>query len=423
MSADANELVRIEGVDALRRAFDRSERVGAEPEPRILVQQYRWRQPEDIPPRPWIYGDLLMRGTVSATVAPGGVGKTSLLIAEALAIVTGRPLLNAPVHDEPKRVWVLNLEEPEDELARRIQAACRHWSIPEAEIACRLFVNAGPGNALLTADLKKPGYVDESLFGELECAMMAARVDVLVLDPFVSSHALDENDNVQIDRVVKRWSRLAQRTRSAVHIVHHTRKSDATITSESARGAKALVDAARTVRVLNPATPEEISALGLQPDARVFSARQDKQNMAAGNDDRVWYLVRGVSLENGPPPDEVGVVVAIASPKNGSSALDVATILAIQTALAGLDRGYDQRASDWAGLDVAPILDLNSAEKAHKQILSHTIGDLVRRGLLVRADAYDKRAGRNRPVVRVGNPPTTPQSTNETVDDCGSVVD
>lgn len=423
MSADANELVRTDGLDALRRAFDRSERVGAEPVPRILVQQYRWRQPEDIPPRPWIYGQLLMRGTVSATVAPGGVGKTSLLIAEALAMATGRSLLTTPVHDGPKHVWILNLEEPEDELARRIQAACRHWSIPEGDIARRLFVNAGPGSALLTADSKKPGYVDESLFAELECAMMAARVDVLVLDPFVSSHALDENDNVQIDRVVKRWSRLAQRTRSAVHIVHHTRKADAAITSESARGAKALVDAARTVRILNPATPDDIGALGLQPDARAFYARRDKQNMAAGNDERAWFLVRSVSLENGPPADAVGVVIPIPSPKTGSSELDVATIQAIQAALDGKDRGYDLRASDWAGLDVAPILNLNPADKAHRRILDHTIGDLVRRGLLVRADAYDKRAGRNRPVVRVGKSPASPQSTDESVDECGTVVD
>lgn len=421
MSADANELVRTEGLEALRRAFDRSERVGAEPEPTIQAKPYRWRRPGDIPPRPWLYGRLLMRGTVSATVAPGGVGKTSLLIAEMLAMATGRPLLNCAVHGGPKTVWLWNLEEPQDELARRIQAACLYWSISEGDIAGRLFVNAGPANALMTAASSTLGYVDQAQFTELESAMLAAQVDLLVLDPFVSSHALDENDNAQVDRVVKRWGLLAQRTQSAVHIVHHTRKSDAAITSESARGAKAFVDAARTVRVLSPATSDEIAALGLQPDARAFYARQDKQNMAAGNDERARYLVRGISLGNGPPADEVGVVVWIPGPEATSADLDTATILAIQVALDGKDRGYNQRAGDWAGLDIAPILNLNPEDKAHKRKLNHTIGDLVRRSLLIKADQYDKRAGRKRPILRVGSPAVPPQSQDRRVDDCESV--
>ncbi|RYG85085.1 MAG: recombinase RecA, partial [Alphaproteobacteria bacterium] len=352
---------------------------------------------------------------------PGGVGKTSLLIAEALAMASGRPLLHEIVHGGPQRIWLWNLEEPEDELARRIQATALHHAMSAGDIGDRLFVNAGPDNALLTASATMPGYVHEEVFSDLEREIQKRGIDVLVIDPFVSSHALDENDNVQIDRVVKRWSRLAQAARCAVHIIHHTRKSDQTVASESARGAKALVDAARMVRVLNLATAEELATMNLQPHMRVFHARRDKQNLSAGHDERSWYVLQSVSLGNGPPADDVGVVAAIEGPESAPNQFSAETIGAIQQVLDGKDRGYDQRASDWAGIDMAPILKLNPEDKAQRLRIRHTLGLLVQQAFLVRADAPHPRAGRTRPVVRVGKPALPPQSSDSSVDECGSV--
>lgn len=423
MTLDANGLARDKGVDALRLAADEARPFqDGKPESRLIAaSRYSWRSPAGIDPRPWIYGRVLMRGTVSATIAPGGVGKTSLLIAEALAMVSGRPLLNEIVHGGAQRVWLWNLEEPEDELARRIQAAALHHVMSATDLGDRLFVNAGPDNALLTAAATINGYVHEAVFVELERDIRKHRIDVLVIDPFVSSHALDENDNVQIDRVVKRWSRLAQAASCAVHIIHHTRKSDQTIGSESARGAKALVDAARMVRVLNVATAEEMAALELQPDVRAFHTRRDKQNLAAGQEQRSWYLLQSVSLGNGPPADDVGVVAAVRGPASAPNQLTAETIGAIQEALEGKDRGYDQRASDWAGIDMAPILGLNPEDKPQRLRIRHTLGLLIQQTFLLRADAPHPRAGRTRPVVRVGKPALPPQSRDDSADDRGSV--
>lgn len=423
MTLDANGLAKEKGIDALRMAADGARLFqGGEPaQRRIDASPYPWRSPYVIDPRPWIYGRVLMRGVVSATIAPGGVGKTSLLIAEALAMATGRPLLNEVVHGGPQHVWLFNLEEPEDELARRIQAAALHHAVSATDIDNRLFVNAGPDNALLTANVKIAGYIQEETFLDLERAIRQRGIDVLVLDPFVSSHALDENDNVQIDRVVKRWSRLAQSASCAVHIIHHTRKSDQTIGSESARGAKALVDAARMVRVLNLANAEELATLGVQPGVRVFHTQRDKQNLSAGYEERSWYILKSVSLGNGPPADEVGVVAAIGGPASAPNQLTAETIDAIQHALDGKDRGYDQRAGDWAGIDIAPILKLNPEDKAQRLRIRHTLGLLVQQAFLVRADAPYLRAGRTRPVVRVGKPALPPKSSDGSVDECGSV--
>src|SRR5262249_48277894 len=49
--------------------------------------------PAKIEPRNWIYGKHYLAGAVSATIADGAVGKSILELTEAIAIVTGRPLL------------------------------------------------------------------------------------------------------------------------------------------------------------------------------------------------------------------------------------------------------------------------------------------------------------------------------------------
>jgi RecA-family ATPase len=81
------------------------------------------------------------------------------------------------------------------------------------------------------------------------------KIDVLTIDPFVSSHEVSENDNRAIDAVVKAWGRLADECNCSINLVHHVRKGNGTeANADSARGAKALVDAARSVIVFNRMT-------------------------------------------------------------------------------------------------------------------------------------------------------------------------
>ena len=68
----------------------------------------------------WVYGDRLMRNFASATIAPG---KSSLFVAEAIAVATGRDLLGIKSRQRC-RVWCWNGENPADELDRRIAAIC-----------------------------------------------------------------------------------------------------------------------------------------------------------------------------------------------------------------------------------------------------------------------------------------------------------
>jgi AAA domain len=72
-------------------------RAGYEPQgepPRVITPtRFVWRDPSLIPRRQWLYGKHYIRKFVSATFAPGGLGKTSLVLVEAVAMASGRALL------------------------------------------------------------------------------------------------------------------------------------------------------------------------------------------------------------------------------------------------------------------------------------------------------------------------------------------
>src|SRR5690606_20168468 len=108
----------------------------------IRPTQFHWRSPSEIEPREWLYGHHLIRKYVSATIAPGGVGKSTLTITDAVAIASGKALLGIKPH-AAMTVWLLNLEDPRDEMERRVVAACLHHGIEPAEIAGRLFLDSG----------------------------------------------------------------------------------------------------------------------------------------------------------------------------------------------------------------------------------------------------------------------------------------
>ena len=108
----------------------------------IRATSYVYRDPTKIPVRQWVYGKHLIRRFLSTTVAPGAVGKSSLVLVEAIAMATGRPLLGVAV---PKRlrVWYWNGEDPLEEIERRVAAICIHYGIDGRDLEDFLFLDSG----------------------------------------------------------------------------------------------------------------------------------------------------------------------------------------------------------------------------------------------------------------------------------------
>ena len=281
---------------------------------KITATPYEWRDPATIPPRHRIFHSWLWRGLMACVIAPGGVGKTTFLAGTALSLASGRSFLGKEVYGGPKRVWIWNLEDDLDELARALQGAAIHYGLTERDVAGRLFLDSAmEGSGLCTASTIDGEFrLIQPVYDGLVSELQRRQIDVLIIDPFISSHEVDENDNGKIDKIAKAWARVAKTAGCAIVLVHHTSKAGAgEVTALSSRGAVALIDASRTTLVLNRMDDMDAQRLGIQADERrrYFRVQADKCNRAPA-EAADWYQLVSVDLGNATselPSDSVGV--------------------------------------------------------------------------------------------------------------------
>jgi AAA domain len=110
---------------------------------RIHLLPYDAPDRTQIPRRSWLYGFHYMRRIVSATVGPGGIGKSSLGLIEGVGMSIGRDLFGKEELEEPLRLWYHNGEDPRDEVNRRIAAICIRFGVDEQEVRKNMFVTCG----------------------------------------------------------------------------------------------------------------------------------------------------------------------------------------------------------------------------------------------------------------------------------------
>ncbi len=369
----------------------------------IRATPFVWRDPLSIPPRPWVYGRHMIRKQVSVTVAPGGVGKSSLTLVEALCLASGRQLLGEWVPQEPLRAWVYNLEDPREEMERRVIGAMIHHGIRPEEIGDRLYLDTGRERALCTAvEVKGEVSIVKPEIDALAEAILERGIDVLIVDPFVSSHRVSENSSGAIDLVAKEWARLADRCNCAIELVHHTRKTGgAEATTEDGRGSTALMGAARSGRVLNKMSADLREQAGVKDDpATIFGIDRDKANLAPAGA-RQWVRMASVDLGQG---DHVGVAEPWEWPDTFAG-IRREDLLAVQNEVERRcksgrpPRFSDQSGLDWVGHIVAEFLTLDAEDD--KKRIKKIIADWIKSGALVKAELEDEHR-KKRPCVEVG---------------------
>jgi hypothetical protein len=373
--------------------------------PIIQATPYVWADPQSIPRREWLYGHHLIRKFVSATVAPGGVGKSSLLLAETIAMVSGKALLGI-LPPASLRVWLWNLEDPLEETTRRIQATAKHYHLTAEDLGDRLFVDSGRDQPLVIAETTRTGTVIiRPVIDAIIVQIRTRKIDVVIIDPFVSSHLVSENDNIAMDMVVKEWARVADLTNCAIELIHHTRKqggTEAEITAESARGAKALTDACRSVRAINRMTKAEGDKAGVEKHRMFFRAFNDKTNLAPPLEKSDWFQLTSVDLCNGEigQSDSVGVVATWKWPDPLSN-VSVSDLRTVQAKISAKRWRENVQAKDWAGLVVAEVLKLDTDIAAHRAKIRGILKIWIANGGLTIVQGKDAK-GNDRSFVEVG---------------------
>lgn len=364
--------------------------------PELSATQFIYKDPLSIPKRPWLYGFHLIRKNVSVTVAPGGVGKSSLTIVQALELASGKSLLGHRL-EAPANVWIFNLEDERTELERRVSATMQHYGLTAADIGNRLFVDTGREQELVLArQLRDEARLDLALIKRLSSQIRERGIDLLILDPFVSAHHVNEMDNGKIDLVVKALIRVAEQCNCAIELVHHTRKLNGVeASSDSSRGASALINAARSARVLQRLSDGELKEANVYGDGSTyFSVKRDKSNLAQAGT-RETYRTVSVDLGQG---DTVGVVETWKKP-SPFEGLKASDLLAVQKQVdQGNYRASDQTGDDWVGNAVAHALSLDMVceKKRIKRLLETWFESKSLK------KEYRKHNGKDVPFVIVG---------------------
>ena len=326
-----------------------------------------------IEPRGWLLGNVFCRRTISALIAEGAAGKTALRTAQILSLATGRNLTGDYVFRRCRVLFIL-LEDDELELKRRIRAACILHGIEQSELKGWLFLSAPGrrGGKLMQLEQGRPEV--GQMAGLIEEAVKERDIDLVVMDPFIKSHALEENRNDEIDEVMALMADIAAKHNIAIDTVHHVAKglSDPG-NANRGRGASAMKDAARLVYTLTTMSSEEASQFDVSEADRRFYIRMDpgKVNLAPSGKVR-WFKLIGVPIGNGtddyPSGDEVQTVVQWNPPDAWDGLTSSLLNRVLDDIQAGLENGSRYSSASAAGDRAAwKVVQLHAPDKSEKQ--------------------------------------------------------
>jgi hypothetical protein len=252
-------------------------------------------------PREWLLGNTFCREFLSELFGDGAVGKSALRYAQMLALASGRPITGEHIFQRC-RVLVVCLEDSRKELRRRILAARKHHGIKLEELDGWLFyvTPKGKDGKLMTLD-SKGKTLRGALAGALEEIIKAYAIDLVMIDPFVKAHSVEENANSAIDDVVQVLTDLTEKYNIAADCTHHTSKgSPDPGNADRGRGATALKDAGRLIYTINKMSTQEAERFGLPEKERKQYVRVDnaKVNLLKDAEDATWYRLVSVALGN-----------------------------------------------------------------------------------------------------------------------------
>ena len=275
--------------------------------------------PATLPPRAWLYAKHYQRRTVSLTAGPGGMGKSSLVLVECVAMATARNLLGEQPTERLK-VWIHNGEDPMEEIHRRLAAICQYYGIPQEELQGQLWITSGNEFPLRVAKGYANLEIDAALVQQISRAIGDNGIDVAAFDPLVTLHSVSEGDPAKMDAVIRLFAGIADEHNASIELNHHVRKpaagTDADHDVHDIRGVMAITDAVRAARVLNRMSKADAENAGLDEIARLSHFRVDK---AKGNYSparaATWRRFVSVDLPN---TDSVGVVAPWDFPGQGT---------------------------------------------------------------------------------------------------------
>jgi hypothetical protein len=176
----------------------------------------------------WLIEDLWGRSAVGIIGGCPKVGKSWLGLDLALSVASGTPALDHFPVLEPGRALVYLAEDALPQVRSRIESLCRHRRLDLDTLDL----------AVITAHLLRlDSGRDQQRLRNLVARL---RPRLLLLDPLVRLHSLDENSSFEIARLLGYFRELQRAFDTAVILVHHTSKKTRARPGQSLRGSSDL---------------------------------------------------------------------------------------------------------------------------------------------------------------------------------------
>lgn len=204
----------------------------------------------------WFYQD------VGCFIAPGGTGKTTLLLFQVIHIVLGRPLFGYEIC-APGPVVILTAEDSRETLVARLRNMCAQLQLTEQEVrAIRedVIITDVSGKGVKLTTVQKDVVMPSAQLDRLIVELGVLCPSLVIIDPLVSFGVGESRVNDAEQGMIDAARRIRNVARCAVIYVHHTGKENArnkTTDQYSGRGGSALADGSRMVHVLQRLGPDE----------------------------------------------------------------------------------------------------------------------------------------------------------------------
>lgn len=226
------------------------------PEPITSEEWATSRPTPDCIVQDYLYAD------VAVFIAPGGMGKTTLKLYEAIHIALGRNLYGLKVR-KPGCVVIITGEDDRGILVSRLRLIADAMYLNESEIEIVM-------DQVRICDVSGIGFkLTEMSFGSIKQSdsvvqvidtLKALNPVLVVIDPAVSFGVGESRINDAEQALIEVARRLKKALNCCVQYVHHTGKANArekTVDQYSGRGGSAFADGSRMVHVLQSMTPKE----------------------------------------------------------------------------------------------------------------------------------------------------------------------
>lgn len=189
-------------------------------------------RPADVAPQApeerWLLRDLWLRAAVGVIGGPPKACKTWLGLDMAISVASGTPALGRFAAEQRGPTLVYLAEDSLVQVRDRIDGICRHRSVALADLDLHL---------IDVATLRLDDVIQRR---RLTATIKALRPRLLLLDPLVRLHALDENNAQEVARLLAYLRELQRAHGVAVVLVHHVSKKRRSQPGQALRGSSDL---------------------------------------------------------------------------------------------------------------------------------------------------------------------------------------